>query len=94
MEDVEVFVPCHQDMTDPATSFSQQLNNSGFEISHCEARKFSFSFPNANQVVAAIAAVNPFLPRIPKEEQVNNLRFLYKKVELLLQCSSQKITAD
>lgn len=67
MTDVEKFVPCHQDHTDPATSFSMELDTIEFQVISCEARTMKFQFSNANQLVTALKAVNPFLSRIPAE---------------------------
>ncbi len=70
MSDVERFVPCHQDSTDPAAAFAGQLSAAGLEVaSCCEARDMTFQFGNANQLAAALRAVNPFVGRIPTEEE-------------------------
>ena len=73
---METFVPYHQDSTDPSFTFSQQLNDQGFEVVQCDARNMSYVFDNANQLVAAVKAVNPFLPRIPEEKHSAYLRDL------------------
>ena len=65
MQDVEKFIPVYQDTTDPAREFSTLLSRTGFFIRKCEAVEFSFTFINQNQLLAALRAVNPFLPRIP-----------------------------
>ena len=78
---MERFVPYHQDMTDPATSFSHQLDLLGFHVLHCEARPMKYTFGNANRLAAALRAVNPFLGRLSgPAEQSEYTRDLMKEL--------------
>ena len=45
------------------------LDTIGFQVLTCEARDKSYTFGNANQLVAALKAVNPFLHRLPTQER-------------------------
>ena len=62
MKDVEDFIPVYQDTLDPAAEFGTLLSRTGFYIRKCKAVEFSFTFNNQNQLMAAL---NPFLSRIP-----------------------------
>ena len=73
MKDVEKYIPVYQDKTDPGSEFKSLLTKTGFSVQHCEAKEFSFTFPNKNMLMASIKSVNPFLARIRHELQSSYL---------------------
>ncbi|XP_045102473.1 juvenile hormone acid O-methyltransferase-like [Portunus trituberculatus] len=69
MQDVSNFVPVYQHKTDPAKAMADLAEDVGFEVVSCEAPELEFVFENINYLKNAIKAVNPFLKRVPREEQ-------------------------
>lgn len=65
MKDVEEFVPNYQYLARPADAFADVCNSAGFEVIECVASERTYAFQNVNTAKNAIAAVNPFLHRIP-----------------------------
>ncbi|XP_045610833.2 juvenile hormone acid O-methyltransferase [Procambarus clarkii] len=69
MQDVNNFVSVYQHKTDPAQDMMDLAEDIGFQIVSCEAPELEFVFDNINYLRNAIKAVNPFLKRIPTEDQ-------------------------
>uniref|UniRef100_T1IRK8 Methyltransferase domain-containing protein n=1 Tax=Strigamia maritima TaxID=126957 RepID=T1IRK8_STRMM len=69
MNDLDKFIPIHQYSTDAATDFRATLENCGFRVLSCEAPEFSYVFENLNYLRDCLKAVNPFVNRMPQEEQ-------------------------
>lgn len=69
MTDVDEYVPAYQDSSTPEEMFAGICRSVGYEVIECTATEMSFAFQNANHVKNAVAAVNPFLRRIPKNLQ-------------------------
>ncbi|XP_042234172.1 juvenile hormone acid O-methyltransferase-like [Homarus americanus] len=69
MQDVTSFISVYQHKTDPAQAMMDAAEDVGFEIVSCEAPQFEFVFENINYLRNAIKAVNPFLKRIPRQQQ-------------------------
>ncbi|XP_050726601.1 juvenile hormone acid O-methyltransferase-like [Eriocheir sinensis] len=69
MQDVSNFVSVFQHKNDPAQIMADLAEEVGFEVLSCEAPTFEFVFENINYLKNAIKAVNPFLKRVPCEEQ-------------------------
>ena len=67
LKDVETFIPVYQSTTQPDSVFREEIVKAGLQVRRCETKEVSFTFPNHNQAVAAVKAVNPFLGRIPPE---------------------------
>ncbi|XP_076047472.1 juvenile hormone acid methyltransferase [Oratosquilla oratoria] len=68
MKDVSNFVPRYQYKADPAADFANTATEIGFEVLECKAPQLFYVFENINYLINAIKAVNPFLPRIPKND--------------------------
>ncbi|KAI9555670.1 farnesoic acid O-methyltransferase [Daphnia sinensis] len=65
MKDVAEYVPHYQYAARPAEMFASICRSVGLQVVECTAQERSFSFQNINIVKNAVAAVNPFLRRVP-----------------------------
>ncbi|XP_064103450.1 juvenile hormone acid O-methyltransferase-like [Macrobrachium nipponense] len=74
MQDVSKFIPVYQHKANPAQIMSDLAEDIGFNVISCDAPYFEFTFQNANILRNAIKAVNPFLKRIPSDQQNEFLR--------------------
>lgn len=74
MEDVSRFIPVYQHKSNPAQIMADMAEDIGFNVVSCEAPYFEFTFQNANYLKKAIKAVNPFLKRIPSDQQEDFLK--------------------
>lgn len=69
MQDVNNFIPSTQHSLQPAFYFSQLMQNVGLHVMSCETVEQSFTFPSVHVLKDCMCAVNPFINRIPKEQQ-------------------------
>ncbi|XP_018007672.1 juvenile hormone acid O-methyltransferase [Hyalella azteca] len=87
MKDVSNFVPVHQHQKDPAALFARAAEDAGFEVLTCQAPEMKFVFDNINYLKNAVKAVNPFISRMPVEEQEE---FLAAVMQLLSEGNNNK----
>ncbi|XP_053630408.2 juvenile hormone acid O-methyltransferase [Cherax quadricarinatus] len=89
MKDVKSYISVYQDKTDPAQVMADLAEDVGFQILSCEAPELEFVFDNINYLKNAIKAVNPFLKRIPKEDQEAFLKECLAELVLLQGCQQE-----
>ncbi|XP_035218879.1 juvenile hormone acid O-methyltransferase-like [Stegodyphus dumicola] len=69
MEDVNVYVPDTQHMTQPSFTFSQMMEDAGIISISCSTLHRSFAFTSTKMLTDCMVAVNPFIKRIPFSER-------------------------
>ncbi|CAB3362193.1 Hypothetical predicted protein [Cloeon dipterum] len=73
MKDVSKFVSPYQHVANPEDELKSHLLDSGLQVKDCKCILQHFSYPSAVALKNAIKAVNPFLDRIPKDQQEDYL---------------------
>ncbi|XP_069675727.1 juvenile hormone acid O-methyltransferase-like [Periplaneta americana] len=69
MKDVCKFLPPLQKSIDPAGDFYKILQDADFEILTCSTEKHQHDFNTARCLKDSVKAINPFVDRIPEDQQ-------------------------
>ncbi|XP_046591024.1 juvenile hormone acid O-methyltransferase-like isoform X1 [Neodiprion lecontei] len=69
MTDADRFIPVFQHAEHPRENLKKLLREVGFEISHCSRREISNIYDTPNDFGRVMAAVNPFIHRMPAQLQ-------------------------
>ncbi|XP_046740259.1 juvenile hormone acid O-methyltransferase-like [Diprion similis] len=69
MKDVDRFIPVFQYAERPREALKTLLRHVGFEVCHCSRREISGIYKTPNDFSRMMAAINPFIHRMPAELQ-------------------------
>ncbi|KAE8748067.1 juvenile hormone acid methyl transferase-like [Frankliniella occidentalis] len=93
MEDVDQFISPYQHLDRPEEELTKHLEAAGLEVVFCQNREKTYTFKSEDALRESIAAVNPFLNKMPemmRNEFMDDCMRMVKKLDLIQNHNNNK----